>query len=186
MAPPPGNLLCQIRVKPWTNRIVFLYSNGPNGKRLKKIPLIPVLLMLAVYPSCEREGVCTQSLLSLVNAGFYGWDGDQEVDVLVDRFTLYGEGKDSLLYDSMNNVTDFSFPMDMNAMSSTMILQADSLVDTMIIEYAVVPVLVSYECGFTNTFEMSGLSHTRHFIDSIAMIKTLADLEHEENLKIFL
>ena len=61
--------------------------------------------MLAVSPSCEKEGVCTQSLLSVVNAGFYGWDGEQEVGVFVDRFTLYGEGKDSLLYDSMNSVT---------------------------------------------------------------------------------
>jgi hypothetical protein len=142
--------------------------------------------MLAVSPSCEKEGVCTQSLLSVVNAGFYGWDGEQEVGVFVDRFTLYGEGKDSLLYDSMNSVTSFSFPMDMNAGSSTMILQADSLVDTLVIEYTVVPALVSYECGFTITFNMSGLSHTRHFIDSIAMIKTFADPEHEENLKIFL
>jgi hypothetical protein len=153
---------------------------------LKNTLFIPVLLMLAVSPSCEREGVCTQSMLSEVNAGFYGWDGEQETDVFVDRFTLYGEGKDSLLYDSMNSVSSFSFPMDMNAGSSTLILQADSLVDTMVIEYAVVPALVSYDCGFTFTFEMSGLSYTRHFIDSIAMIKNVADLEHEENLKIFL
>jgi phosphatidylserine synthase len=67
-----------------------------------------------------------------------------------------------------------------------MILQADSLVDTLIINYAVVPVLVSYECGFTNTFEMSGLSYTRHLIDSVSLIKNIADLENEENLKIFL
>jgi hypothetical protein len=76
--------------------------------------------------------------------------------------------------------------MDMNALSSTMVLHADSLVDTMVITYEVVPVLVSYECGFTNTFEMKGISHTRHFIDSVAMIKHVADLENEENIKIFL
>jgi hypothetical protein len=164
----------------------FSIFECPKGERLKNITLILVLLMLAMHPSCEREGICTQSLVSMVNAGFYEWDGDQEIGVFIDRFTLYGEGKDSLLYDSVNNVSSFSFPMDMNAMSSTLILQADSLADTMFIEYTVVPALVSYECGFTNTFEMGGLSHTRHFIDSIAMIKTVADLEHEENLKIFL
>jgi hypothetical protein len=153
---------------------------------LKKIPLILILFFLAVYPSCEGEGICTQSVLSVVNAGFYGWDGEQEIDVFLNHFTLYGEGKDSLLYDSKNSVTSFNFPMDMNALSSTMILQADTLVDTMIINYAVVPVLVSYECGFTNTFEMSGLSYTRHFIDSVSLIKNIADLENEENLKIFL
>ena len=58
--------------------------------------------------------------------------------------------------------------------------------DTLIIDYDVVPVLVSYECGFTNTFEMSGLSYTRHFIDSISLINNIASLENEENLKIFL
>jgi len=153
---------------------------------LKKFPLILILCYLVVYPSCEGGEVCTDSVLSVVNAGFYGWDGEQEVDIFVNNFTLYGSGRDSLLYDSANSVTSFSFPMDMNALSSTMILQADSLVDTLVINYAVVPVLVSYECGFTNTFEMSGLSYTRHLIDSVSLIKNIADLENEENLKIFL
>jgi len=141
---------------------------------------------MVVYPSCEGDGICTQSVLSEVNAGFYGWDGEKEIDVFVNEFTLYGDGKDSLLYDRKNSVTEFSFSMDMNALSSTMILRADSLVDTLIINYAVVPVLVSYECGFTNTFEMSGLSYTRHWIDTVSVINNVANLENEENLKIFL
>lgn len=170
----------------WFDRILFLYSNGPNGNSLKKIPLILIMFFMAAYPACEGEGVCTQSVLSMVNAGFYGWDGEQEVGVFVDDFTLKGEGKDSLLYDRKNSVTSFSFSMDMNAVSSTMILQADSLLDTLVIHYAVVPVLVSYECGFTNTFEMSGLSYTRHMIDSISLTNNIANLENEENLKIFL
>lgn len=153
---------------------------------MKKIPLILILCYLAVYPSCEGGGICTQSVLSVVNARFQGWDGEQEVDIFVNNFTLYGSGKDSLIYDSANSVTTFSFSMDMNALSSTMILQADSLADTLIINYTVVPVLVSYECGFTNTFEMNGLSYTRHFIDSVSLLKNIADLENEENLKIFL
>jgi hypothetical protein len=153
---------------------------------LKISPLILIIFILAVYPSCEKGGVCTQSVLSVVNASFYGWDGEQEVDVFVNNFTLVGEGSDSLLYDSISSVTRFSFPMDMNALSSTMILQADSLIDTLIINYAVVPILVSYECGFTNAFEMSGLSYTRHLIDSVSMINNLASLDNEENLKIFL
>jgi len=153
---------------------------------LKKIPLVLVLFFMVVYPSCEGDGICTQSVLSEVNAGFYGWDGEKEIDVFVNEFTLYGDGKDSLLYDRKNSVTEFSFSMDMNALSSTMILRADSLVDTLIINYAVVPVLVSYECGFTNTFEMSGLSYTRHWIDTVSVINNVANLENEENLKIFL
>jgi len=153
---------------------------------LKLIPLILVLLLLALYPSCEKGGVCTQSVLSVVNAAFYGWDGEQEVDIFVNNFTLFGEGSDSLLYDSINSLTSFSFPMDMNALSSTMILQADSLMDTLIINYTLVPILVSYDCGFTNAFEMSGLSYTRHLIDSVSMINNLASLDNEENLKIFL
>ena len=153
---------------------------------MKRITLILALFVLAAYSACEREGVCTESLLSQVNAGFYVWDGEQEVNVFVDLFTLYGEGNDSLLYESENSVQQFSFPMDMNAQSSTLILQADTLADTLVIDYAVVPVLVSYECGFTNTFVLNGVSHTKHFIDSIALIKPLADLENEENFKIFL
>lgn len=153
---------------------------------MQKILLIPFLFVLAVFPSCEGEGICTQSVGSLVNAGFYGWDGDQEVDVFVNQFTLFGEGVDSLLYDSSNSVTKFSFPMDMNAQTSTLILKADSLVDTLVISYTVVPVLISYECGFTNAFDISRISHTKHFMDSVSLIKTMADVEDEENLKIFL
>lgn len=145
-----------------------------------------MLFFLAAYPACEGEGVCTQSVLSVVNAGFYAWDGEQEVGVFIDDFTLQGEGQDSLLYDRKNSVSSFRFPMDMNAISSTMILQADSLVDTLVFHYTVVPVLVSYECGFTNTFKMSGLTYTRHLIDSISLINNIANPENEENLKIFL
>ncbi len=76
--------------------------------------------------------------------------------------------------------------MDMHALSSTMILETDSLVDTLVINYTVVPVLVSYECGFTNTFEISGLSFTGYLIDSISLINNIANLDNEENLKIFL
>ncbi|MCK4852971.1 MAG: hypothetical protein KAT31_01885 [Bacteroidales bacterium] len=154
---------------------------------MKKIPLILILFLLIAYPSCEGGGVCTQSVLSVVNAGFYGWDGEEEIDVFVNNFTLYGINRpDSLIYDSKNSVSRFSFTMDMNAVSSTLIMHADSLIDTLTINYSVVLLMVSYECGFTNTFEMSGISFTRHFIDSISVIKTLADLENEENLKIFL
>ena len=145
-----------------------------------------MLLCVAAYPACEGEGVCTQSVLSTVNAGFYGWDGEEELDVFVNGFTLYGEGIDSMLYDQRNSVNKISFPMDMNALSSTMVFRADSLSDTVIINYTVEPVLVSYECGFTNTFEMSGLSYTRHWIDSISLVNAIATLEDEENLKIFL
>jgi hypothetical protein len=153
---------------------------------MQKILLLPFLFMLAGLPSCEGEGVCTQSLGSLVNAGFYAWDGDREVEVSVDDFTLFGEGVDSLLYEGSNSVTKFSFPLDMKAQTSTMILRADSLVDTMVLRYTVVPVLVSYECGFTNAFDISGISHTRHVVDSVFLIKKIADVEGEENLKIFL
>lgn len=142
--------------------------------------------MLAVYPCCDQEGICTQSVVSVVNAGFYEWDNEQEVDVSVDSFSLYGEGRDSLIYESKNSVSKFSFPMDMNALSSTMILETDSLVDTLVINYTVVPALVSYECGFTNTFEISGLSFAGHLIDSISLINNIANLDNEENLKIFL
>ena len=121
----------------------------------------------------------------MVNAGFYGWDGEQETDVFVNGFTLYGEGIDSLLYDEKNSVNKISFSMDMNALSSTMVFQADSLVDTVIINYTVVPALISYECGFTNTFEISGLSYTKHWIDSVSLINNIASLDNEENLKIF-
>jgi hypothetical protein len=76
--------------------------------------------------------------------------------------------------------------MDMNAVSSTLVMQADTLIDTLTIDYTVVPVMISFECGFTNTFEMSGISFTRHFIDSISVIKDVANLENEENLKIYL
>ncbi len=176
----------EIYHREWFDRILFLYSNGPNLYSLKKIPLILIMFFLAVYPACEGEGICTQSVLSVVNAGFYSWDGEEEIDVFLDDFSLCGEGKDSLLYDHKNSVSSFSFPMDMNALSSTLILQAGSLLDTLVIQYAVVPVLISYECGFTNTFEMDALSYTGHFIDSVSMINNIANVEDEENLKIFL
>ena len=98
---------------------------------------------------------------------------------------MYGiDRQDSVLQGS--NVKIFDFPLSMHEASSSYIMTADTITDTLELFYTSKLAFISVECGFTKNFEIQSLSFTNNIIDSISIVKNNADLSDEENLKIFL
>ena len=141
--------------------------------------------MIPFFYSCEGDGTCSENVESRVQIGFYTLSDDMERTAKISQFSMYGiQHPDSVLRG--NNVSGFDFPLSMHATSSTLVMTADTMTDTLEVHYSSRLVLISWECGFTNQFEILSLNHTGNFIDSIAIVKALTDRSELENLKIFL
>jgi hypothetical protein len=146
---------------------------------------ILLVLIFAVIPACEDEGTCSENVVSRVNAGFYTLAGGTEAKATVNQYSMYGSTRpDSVILKS--NVSNIEFPLSMHETSSVYIMTADTLTDTLEVQYSNKLALISWECGFTNQFEILSVIFTRNYIDSIAIVKSIADPGDEENLKIFI
>ena len=143
-----------------------------------------VVLVAFAVVSCESDSPCSENVVSRVNAGLYTLVEGEEVTLTVDTLTMYGISRhDSVL--SGSNVSIFNFPLSMHAESSSFIMTADTLTDTLELFYTTRLVLISTQCGFTTNFDIQSLNFTENFIDSISIVKSNVDLTDEENLKIF-
>ena len=148
-----------------------------------KITFISLLIAITMS-SCESNSPCSDNVVSRVNVGLYTIIEGEETGLKVGQLSLYGISRpDSVLQGS--NVSKFSFPLSMHAESSSFILTADTLTDTLELFYATRLALISPQCGFTSNFQIQSLNYTANFIDSISIVKSNADLTDEENLKIF-
>ena len=153
--------------------------------RLKKRSFIALLCLLILLPACEDEGTCSENTVSRVNAGFYSLTGGKETTSPVNQLALYGiTRQDSVILKS--NARNIEFPLSMHDTVNLFVMTADTLADTLGFRYANQIVLISWECGFTNRFEIRSVTSTHNFIDSIAIINPVADPSDEENIKIFI
>ena len=146
--------------------------------------VILVLIFIGI-PACESEGPCTENVVSRVNAGFYTLIDGTETAVTVSLLSMYGSSRPDSVIRKIN-VTKFDFPMSMHETSSFFVVTADTITDTLEVHYSNKLELISWECGFTNQFEILSTVFTENFIDSIAIVKPFADLSDEENFKIFI
>ena len=145
--------------------------------------LLPALIICAIT-ACESDAPCSDNVVSRVNAGLYTLIEGEEVSLAVDQLSIHGISRpDSVLQGS--NISEFVFPLSMQAESNSFIITADTLTDTLELFYTTKLAMISVQCGFTTNFEIQSLSFTKNFIDSISIVKSNVDLTDEENLKIF-
>ena len=146
---------------------------------------VVLLFILILIPACENEVACSEDTVSRVNAGFYTLAGGKEANFTPGQLDLHGILRpDSVILYS--NVSKIEFPLSMHDTVSFFVMTADTLTDTLEFRYANQIELISWECGFTNHFEIHSVIFSENFIDSIAIINPIADPSDEENLKIFI
>jgi hypothetical protein len=168
--------------------ILFLYSNESKFTALKRVPLILIILIIFLWPSCEKQGACTTDVISRVNAGFYVRDSLGDRDTVLNNFTFYGLSRpDSLIHDSSMAVQTIEFPLPHNPGEYTSyFFGADSLSDLLSIVHSASPQLVSYDCGFTTVHDIIRIDYDNNIIDTITITNPFVSLSDEENLKIYI
>ena len=114
-----------------------------------RIVILHALISIALI-ACESDAPCSENVISRVNAGLYTIVDDDEFEFTAGELSIYGISRpDSVLQGS--NVKYFDFPLSMNAESSSFILTADAMTDTLELFYTSKLAFISTQCGFTAT-----------------------------------
>jgi hypothetical protein len=137
-----------------------------------------------ILQSCEGE--CGQLPESLSRINFHSIIDSVDRPAPVDNLSVYGLGReDSLLYSLRNNIGFINLPLNGNAGESAFVLLFDNIADTLWIEYDVIPVFESPECGFMLNFEISDARHTFNMIDSVVILINQVTSFEDNNIRIY-
>ena len=142
-------------------------------------------ILLSVLMACEKEGPCTQDVLSKVYAGFYSVKDDSTVTVkTLDSLAIYGSTRpDSVII--LKNIAEINFNLAMNDDKSTIIMNSDSLSSNLNFYYTNTLVLISTECGFTDEYQLYDIIVNGDLVDSVVIVQPHVNLSDVENIKIF-
>jgi hypothetical protein len=148
-----------------------------NCKALKYFQLSVLLIALVQLISCTPQS-CQEETQSLVKANFYQ-TGTGKLQA-PDSITLYGLGRDSMIYYKALKIQTINIPLNPASDTSSFILKINGITHTLMFIYSSYPHLLSKECGFTfyqylDTIFGVDFDYTNRNITTI----------NEENIRIF-
>lgn len=134
--------------------------------------------------SCREE--CTHKPRSLAGISFHSVVEGTEQQLPVDSLSVMGLGKeDSLLYDQVNNAGSVVLPMNGSDIETAFIFKFDRGTDTLWLDYEVIPVFLSPECGFILNFELLETNHTENVIDSVVIVTSEITSFDDTNIRLY-
>ena len=150
---------------------------------------IVVIASAALSCSCSTTG-CTENRSSIPMAGFY--DSTTKSAIAIDSIDVGGVGApaDSLLLASPQRAQQVYMPLrserDVAAFYIAYrqkALDYPQLIDTITFGYDAIPYFASEECGAMMRYRIRRVDHTRHLLDSVAIVPadsviTNADIEN--------
>lgn len=160
--------------------------------RLTAAAAIVAACGLSFLPGCNTTG-CTDNRSSLPLAGFYAVEDEKAI--LIDSVSIGGVGapNDSLLLDCESAGAVY-LPLRQTASTASFFiaykqkaLDFPSLVDTITFDYDPIKYFASEECGAMLRYRIRRIAHTRHILDSVAIVpadSTIINVDIE-NLKLF-
>lgn len=159
--------------------------------------LIYILLLLGLV-SCTSGDSCMQELNISMKAEVYRMVFDSSIEQFVPEkyslpITVYGVGRDSLLYDATSTST-FNLPLQkLDTISSfvfttAMPVETDYIfqTDTIDIYHTNTEEFISLECGCVVSNTIVGVAQTTNRIDSIIVVSPEVNLQSGNNIKIYL
>jgi hypothetical protein len=145
--------------------------------------LLLAIAFSGIFHSCEGE--CGELPESLSRIYFHSIIETVDRPTPVDNLSVYGLGReDSLLY-SRNNIGFIDLPLNGNADESGFVLLFDNIADTLWIQYDVIPVFESPECGFMLNYELTATRHTYNMIDSVVILINQVTSFEDTNIRIY-
>lgn len=150
----------------------------------------------AVMPAlsgCNTAG-CTDNHSALPMMGFYNMA--TQSPVILDSLELGGIGApdDSLLVKSGSSVQSLYFPLRFDSEQTSFRFHCDykeqgldkpELDDILTIRYTSEPYFASEECGAFYVYRVTGISYTKHLIDSVAVVDSVINNIDMERFKVF-
>lgn len=145
-----------------------------------------ILATILTSWSCTDDSIY-HSNQNAVQIGLYSSFGKTDKDTTLRRFSAYGIGhKDSLIYDTAT-VSKVFLPLKFDNDTTTFVLQAITVIDTITIIASKEEKYISREHGFTFNMLVKKIIYTNNFIDSAAInYPSIIYNENLQNVKIYI
>ncbi|MGD0710000.1 MAG: DUF6452 family protein [Bacteroidales bacterium] len=149
-----------------------------------KIFISLVIIILLLF-SC-KDTPCDVNTSSLLQIGFYAYHKPSAKHDTLDTLSIYGIGKAGYYLYKDSAEALIYLPLSMNMDSSSFVINSKGKKkDTLTINYTRHLQLISKECGFSTIFNITNVSVTRHFFDSLKVTNSTINTSYGENIRIF-
>lgn len=145
-----------------------------------------LLLLSLILLGCNTERICNLPTEVRLEAGIYTLSNGRKKDTSITDFFIYASGRsDSLLYDTVSNISTCRFKLNPLSDTTIFIFDDQQLQDSLIIITERTPYFVSQECGFITHFHLDTSYWKGSLADSISLIDPLVTTNVVENIQIF-
>lgn len=155
------------------------------------IRIFAAIALIAAFISGCSNSACLENKSALPLAGFYSMETRHAIKV--DSIMIGGIGapRDSLLLDN-ESAGEVFLPFRTGHTATSFFIRYTSKAldhprfnDTIKFDYEPRPYFASDECGAMYIYRVSGLSYTRHLIDSIGIVDSLITNVNRQYIHIF-
>jgi hypothetical protein len=160
-------------------------NHSTHLSKLLRFRYLAVLLISMLTVSCLNDETCEDSTTVNVRIGFYRVQDNNAVRHNIDSLTIFGLGRDSIIYNNTKRVGTVELPMDPSSDSCAFVFVFPEINDTVWIYYQRKPTLTSIECGFVNYYELEEIKHSGLLIQETEIIQSSITSNFEEHIRIY-
>ncbi|MFW5753567.1 MAG: DUF6452 family protein [Marinilabiliaceae bacterium] len=146
----------------------------------------PAIGALAFFVwACEGEDACLSNQNAVQVRMYSAWS-EEDKDSTLSNVSLVGLDQVDSIYQN-ESVSELFMPLDYERDTTTFILSAETLRDTLSIVHSGELDFISGDCGYIFSFELDTILHTRAFIDSASVSYPFVEYgESFENIKLYI
>ena len=151
-----------------------------------------LLLFVIILSACDNGGDCKIYNTAYYRTLFRSIDaiiGDEVPYTFPEPLDirLVVNGSDSLVINNMTSDTELALPMCYTQECDTLLLEFGTITtDTLFVEHTNIPYFISMDCGTGMYHNITGVRHTKNFIDSAAIIHPFINFDAHENIKLYI
>jgi hypothetical protein len=146
--------------------------------------LIPVLVLLFCW-SCLNEELCEDISDVPIRVGFYKVEDNVIRAHSIDSITVYGLGRDSVIYNNNKSIQRVELPLDPGNDSCGFVFVFPEINDTVWFHYMRKPNLISLDCGFVTFYELEKIEHSGFLIQDTEITQTSITNTLDEHIRLF-
>jgi hypothetical protein len=156
-------------------------------KRITHLFIFALLSLLALqFVACSEDADCSETARKMMYASFYKKSNTAVRDT-IDSLTVSAFGTDSVLVNLDLNTIGETLPLNWTADSTLYVFHyiSSGKFDTINVHHTNVPTFVSMECGYSMAQTLKKVKYTKHVLDSIHLVYSLANSDEIQNIKIY-
>ncbi|MFO8001819.1 MAG: DUF6452 family protein [Marinilabilia sp.] len=144
-----------------------------------------IIGLIFFLSGCDNDEACLSNQNSAQVKMYSAWSEDDR-DSTLSNVSLVGIDRTDSVY-SDQTLSELFMPLDFESDTTTFVLSAQTLKDTISFVHSSELDFISGECGYIFSFEIDTFMHTDAFIDSAAIEHPFIEYgESVENIKLYI